>query len=160
MAKRLYRSRTDRMIWGVCGGLANYFDVDPTIIRIAAVLSIFVSGAGILAYIIMAIVVPLETSSATEPKQVIRENVEEIKTTATEFSQEIRSTFGKDTSQKPEMPRSFPRGLSVIAVILIIVGLIFLLSNLSVFWWLRWQYLWPAVIIAIGLMIILRPRRR
>lgn len=40
-AKRLYRSRTNRMIWGVCGGLAEYFNIDPVIVRIIAVLSIF-----------------------------------------------------------------------------------------------------------------------
>lgn len=60
MAKRLYRSRTDRKIWGVCGGLAKYFDIDPTITRVIAVASILVTGAGIIAYVIMAIVVPLE----------------------------------------------------------------------------------------------------
>jgi len=60
MAKKLYRSRTNRKIWGVCGGLAKYFDIDPTIIRVIAVASILVTGAGIIAYLIMAIVVPLE----------------------------------------------------------------------------------------------------
>jgi len=61
--RRLYRSRTDRMIWGVCGGLANYFDVDPTIIRVLAVVSIFITGFSILAYIIMAVIVPLEPTA-------------------------------------------------------------------------------------------------
>ena len=60
MAKKLYRSQSDRKIWGVCGGLAKYFDIDPTIIRVIAVASIFVTGAGIIAYVIMAIVVPIE----------------------------------------------------------------------------------------------------
>ena len=60
MAKKLYRNRTDRKLWGVCGGLAKYFDIDPTITRVIAVASILVSGAGIIAYLIMAIVVPLE----------------------------------------------------------------------------------------------------
>jgi len=53
MDKRLYRSRSERMIWGVCGGLAKYFDMDPTLVRIIAVLTILVSGIGILAYIIL-----------------------------------------------------------------------------------------------------------
>ena len=61
MAKKLYRSRTDRMIWGVCGGLAKYFDIDPTIVRVIAVVSIFVTGISIIAYIVMAIAVPLES---------------------------------------------------------------------------------------------------
>ena len=60
MAKKLYRSKTDRKIWGVCGGLAQYFDIDPTIVRVIAVASIFAGTLGIWIYIIMAIVVPNE----------------------------------------------------------------------------------------------------
>jgi phage shock protein C len=60
MAKKFYRSRTDRMIWGICGGLGQYFDIDPTIIRVVAVASILVGTAGIWIYIIMRIVVPEE----------------------------------------------------------------------------------------------------
>ena len=64
MAKRLYRSRTDRKIWGVCGGLAKYFDVDPTIVRVIFFVSILVGSLGFWAYIILAIVVPLESEEA------------------------------------------------------------------------------------------------
>ncbi len=60
MQKRLYRSKDERMIWGVCGGLAKYFDVDPTIIRLVTVLTLFLGLVGVLAYIILAIVIPLE----------------------------------------------------------------------------------------------------
>ncbi|MFC1919525.1 PspC domain-containing protein [Chloroflexota bacterium] len=60
MAKKLYRSRSNRRIWGVCGGLEEYFDIDPTILRVIAIVSILFSGAGILAYIIATIVVPSE----------------------------------------------------------------------------------------------------
>jgi phage shock protein PspC (stress-responsive transcriptional regulator) len=62
MAEKLYRSRTDRKISGVCGGLAKYFDMDPIIVRVIAVVSIFVTGVSIIAYIVMAIIVPLESS--------------------------------------------------------------------------------------------------
>jgi phage shock protein PspC (stress-responsive transcriptional regulator) len=61
MAKKLYRSRTDRKIWGVCGGLAKYFNIDPTIVRIIAVASLFVGSLGFWIYIIMTIVVPVES---------------------------------------------------------------------------------------------------
>jgi phage shock protein C len=61
--KKLYRSRHNRMIWGVCSGLANYFGLDPTLIRVLFVISAFCSGMGLLAYIIMAILIPLEPSS-------------------------------------------------------------------------------------------------
>ena len=56
--KQLYRSTTDRKIAGVCGGIAEYFDMDPTVVRlIFAAVSIF-SGVGILAYIAAVIIIP------------------------------------------------------------------------------------------------------
>lgn len=64
MEKRLYRSRDERMIWGICGGLAKYLGVDPTIVRVLAVLSLILGGWGILAYIILWFIVPLEPSNA------------------------------------------------------------------------------------------------
>jgi phage shock protein PspC (stress-responsive transcriptional regulator) len=57
-AKKLYRSRTDRKIWGICGGLAEYFDVDPTIVRVIAVVSLFVGSVGFWVYIVMRLIVP------------------------------------------------------------------------------------------------------
>ena len=60
MQKRIYRSRGERVIWGVCGGIAKYFDVDPTLIRIIAVLTLFLGCVGILIYIILTIIIPLE----------------------------------------------------------------------------------------------------
>jgi phage shock protein C len=60
MDRKLYRSRTDRRLWGVCGGLARYFNMDPTIIRVLFVISIFFGSLGFWTYIIMTIIVPLE----------------------------------------------------------------------------------------------------
>ena len=58
MAKRLYRSIDDKKIAGVCGGLGEYFDIDPTIVRLAWVALILAAGGGIVAYIIAWIIVP------------------------------------------------------------------------------------------------------
>ena len=58
MDKRLYRSRESRMIAGVCGGLAEYFDMDPTIVRLIVVAAALAAGGGILAYILAWIIVP------------------------------------------------------------------------------------------------------
>jgi phage shock protein C len=55
--KRLYRSKENRMIAGVCGGIAEYFNVDPTLIRLLWILAIFM-GAGILVYIVGWIIIP------------------------------------------------------------------------------------------------------
>lgn len=63
--RRLYRSRTQRMVGGVCGGLGEYFDIDPTIVRLLFVVTALAGGPGLLAYIIMLIVVPSEPEPAT-----------------------------------------------------------------------------------------------
>ena len=60
--KRLFRSRDERMLGGVCGGLAEYLHTDPTLIRVLFVLFAPAGGPGIIAYLIMWIVVPLEPS--------------------------------------------------------------------------------------------------
>ena len=61
MERRLVKSK-DKKIFGVCGGLGEYFDTDPTLIRILFVASVLLLGTGILLYIIMAIVMPDETN--------------------------------------------------------------------------------------------------
>ncbi|MEJ2266834.1 MAG: PspC domain-containing protein [Anaerolineales bacterium] len=58
--KRLYRSRKDRMIAGVCGGLGDYFGIDPTLVRLLFVFAALFYGPGILAYLILMLVVPEE----------------------------------------------------------------------------------------------------
>ncbi len=58
--KRLIRSRSNRMICGVCGGVGEYLNVDPTVIRILWIFCAFALGSGILAYIIAAIIMPEE----------------------------------------------------------------------------------------------------
>ena len=163
MEKRLYRSRSDRMIWGVCGGLAKYFDIDPTIVRVLAVLSIFISGFGILAYIILAIVVPLEPlpdSKETQPRDTIRENIEEMKDTARELGRDLRSTSGGAESESEEVARTRHRRRNVLGIILIAVGIFSLVGSLNLFSWFRWGNLWPLVLVAIGALIIVSSRRR
>ena len=56
--KRLYKDNIDKKLCGVCAGIANYFDIDPTIVRLAWILFILAGGCGVLAYIIAAIVMP------------------------------------------------------------------------------------------------------
>lgn len=58
--KKFYRSRRDKIIAGVCGGLANYFNIDPTIVRLLFVGMLLVGGSPILVYLVMWLIVPLE----------------------------------------------------------------------------------------------------
>ncbi len=67
--KRLYRSRTNRWVAGVCGGLADYFGVDPTAVRVAFVLLALWQGLGVLVYVVLALIIPegLAPELAAEP---------------------------------------------------------------------------------------------
>jgi phage shock protein C len=64
MNRRLYRCRDNRRLAGVAAGVAEFFDLDPTLVRLLFFLSIFLGGMGVLLYIAMAIIVPLEPVSA------------------------------------------------------------------------------------------------
>ena len=60
MNKRLYNSRTEKKLGGVCGGIAQYFDIDPTIVRLAWLVAVFCAGGGLIAYLIAYVVIPQE----------------------------------------------------------------------------------------------------
>ena len=64
MKKTLCRSNSNRFITGVCGGLAEYFDIDASIVRIATVILCCISGIGIAAYVVAAVVMPLSTDDS------------------------------------------------------------------------------------------------
>lgn len=74
--KRLYRSEDDRMIGGVCGGIAEYFDVDPVLIRAIAVILLFLGG-GFLAYLVLWIIVPIK-SDVLKVKKVKRASKKKV----------------------------------------------------------------------------------
>ncbi|MBR1377006.1 MAG: PspC domain-containing protein [Bacilli bacterium] len=61
MKKKLYRSESDRKIAGVCGGIAEYFDIDSTLIRLAVVFLVLAWGTGLIAYFVAALVIPNES---------------------------------------------------------------------------------------------------
>ena len=130
MKKRLYRSRKDRMVWGVCGGLAEYFNIDPVIVRLVFVLLIFADGLGVLAYIVMAIIFPSE-------EKVARPNKSELETI-----------------------EGATRRNRVLGIILIIIGVLILIANFFREWWLQWINIWPLIIVGLGLIILLLNARR
>ena len=67
--KKLYRSRRDRMLGGVCGGIGDYFGIDPTLVRISWVVGGLIVGAGLIAYIICAIIIPDEPYDPYDQRQ-------------------------------------------------------------------------------------------
>lgn len=91
--KRLLRSRNDRIIGGVAGGIAAMFKIDPLLVRIAFVaLSVF-NGLGLVVYLVLWLLVPNEDSSAVDTREQVRENVGEMQAAAKSLVQRVRGMF-------------------------------------------------------------------
>jgi phage shock protein C len=91
--KRLLRSRSDRMIAGVAGGLAATFSIDPLLVRIVLLALAFLNGFGILLYLALWLLVPNEGSAAIDAREQVRENVGEMQDVAQSVVQRVRGMF-------------------------------------------------------------------
>ncbi len=105
---RLYRSRSQKMIAGVSGGLGEYFDVDPILIRLLFVVTTFISGVGLLAYVVLWIVVPLQGDEDTPRMDALRRDFDDI-------SSRVREQLDPHRPATPADPtvRSTPAGTTV-----------------------------------------------
>ena len=157
MQQRLYRSETDRMIGGVCGGIAAYLDIDSVWVRVVAVLLAVADGIGLLAYLILWIVVPTHSKIGQSPREVARAGVEEVTEKARELAQEARVSISGSPAEEGTTKRT--RRSYVVAAILILVGLIVLMGNFGLLGWLDIGRLWPLILIVLGVVLLLRRRR-
>ena len=145
-AKRLEKSASDRVLTGVAGGVAEYVDVDPVLVRVGwAVLCVVTGGVALVAYIVMALVMPREGSDSGGA-DVVTENVEELSEDAAEISQRM--------SERRERTRNWFAGG------LIVIGGLALLANLGVFSFIDWGVLWPVALIALGGAFLFASSRR
>ena len=93
--KRIRRSRNERMIAGVAGGLAAYFNIDPLLVRLGFALLAFINGTGILLYVILWLLLPNEDSVAADSRAQVRESVDEMRTAAESAAQRVRDMFNR-----------------------------------------------------------------
>jgi phage shock protein PspC (stress-responsive transcriptional regulator) len=161
MENKLYRSRKDRMLFGVCGGLGKYLGIDSTIVRIIFGILAFVGGIGIIAYIVIAVVAPLEESQKTTPQSIVEENVTEIKETATKLGNDIRDTFsGKGKEAEGKDVKEQVRRRNALGIIIIVIGVICLLGVFHIFSWINW---WGGIgavaLIGLGVLLIVGVHR-
>ena len=129
MTNRLYRSRTNKVFGGVCGGLAEYFEVDPVVLRILFVLLVIFGGTGVLLYVAAVIIIPKKPLFEMEsmPEQ-----------NAATDNRNVRNWFG---------------------YALIGFGALLLLANLNVFHFFSFigdtvEYIFPVMLIILGMAII------
>ena len=134
---RLYRSSTDRIVAGVCGGLAEYLEIDPVLVRLAFVLLLFASGIGIPIYVILWIVMPEQDSEAGSDTELIQKSINDI-------SETVQS--GARRLGRP----------GTVGLILILLGAYFLLSEVGLFTWVTGAVFWPLAIIGAGVYLLLR----
>ncbi len=143
-AKKLYRSREDAMIGGVCAGLAEYFNIDPTLVRLATVILVFPGGLSIWAYIIAWIIIP------QKPLQV---NLEEESTQNAGYNANVEShSIGGQTGEPVAEEQDKSR--YIVGIVLVVLGILFLLNAFDLFIWFSFAKLWPAVLIIVGIAIL------
>lgn len=148
--RRLYRSAENRVIAGVSGGLAEYFDIDPVIIRIVFVALALFGGGGLLIYVVLWIVLPEQKLVKSGPGTYRSFDSARTKDVNPEPSVDMNTenTKGDGSHQDP-----FPsRGSIIAGVILITLGSLFLIDNFVPR--INFGDLWPFILVVIGLILL------
>ncbi|MBO4574377.1 MAG: PspC domain-containing protein [Bacteroidales bacterium] len=131
--KRLERSRTNRVVAGVCAGLANYFKIDIALMRVLFVVATICGSFGFWMYVILWIVVPEE--NILEQSYSDRDDTIDI---------------------TPKDEKKINNGAMIASFVLIFIGIIALLDNFAYITWV-WK-LWPVTLIIIGVMILIKSK--
>jgi len=126
-AKKLFRSKKNKVLGGVCGGIGEYLNIDPTLIRVLFIIAAFFNGLGVLVYIVCWLAIPEEGQS--EP--LIKE-------------------WAKEEHAKRE--RKDKKARTIIGFFIILVGFLMLLHNTN---YLSWDKSWPFILIYIGIAILI-----
>jgi len=142
MKTRLYRSRTNSVIAGVCGGLGEYLGIDPVLVRIFFLLFVFAGGSGVLIYLLLWLIIPLDDTTYAPGDLGGRVG-------------QMRDEFIQMTN------RPNPDAAKWIGIGLVGFGILFLLQALD-FSFLRWldqDVLWPVLLVVAGLVLLYRALR-
>ena len=142
--RRLERSTTNRVVSGVCGGVAEYFALDATLVRaffvICTILTAFVF---VLVYIALLILMPLPGHRAP---------IDDVWPGAS-------TTPAEPGAPAPLDPHDADRRRNTAGYVLIALGFVFLIGNMGAFRFFRWDILWPVVIVAVGVLLVVQRAR-
>ncbi|MFA5729733.1 MAG: PspC domain-containing protein [Candidatus Paceibacterota bacterium] len=140
--KKLYRSKTNRVIFGICGGLGEYFDIDPLVVRILFILLTFTGGSGIVIYLILAIMIPDSSGNKKSINEVISGTQEKTQ----ELAEEIKKNRDWIVNIK-----------NIVGLVILFIGLDILFEQIfdfNPFSIINWGIVWALIIVLIGLRII------
>jgi phage shock protein C len=147
MERKLYRSRSERMIAGVAGGLGVYLQVDPVWIRLLFVALLFASSLGFWLYLVLWIVVPDERRAGTLTGDSVQANVQDLADRAREFGQSVQRGL---QDRQVGVGEGSSSGAIIVGLAFILLGIFLLLQRLNFFWWLNWGVMWPMLLILLG----------
>ena len=137
---RLTRSSSDRIVAGVCGGLADYLQIDSVFVRLAFLVLLFASGIGLPIYIILWIIMPDSDGSTDHGSEGFQKSIDELgETVQTEVGRIGRT--------------------GTIGIILMLLGGYFLLSEIGMLNWISGAIFWPLVLIGIGIYLLVKWNR-
>jgi phage shock protein C len=146
--RKLYRSADDRILAGVCGGIAEYFDIDPVLVRIAFVI-FSMGGMGFFAYIILALIIPIKEGGA-RISQSTSEKAGEFVEEATDKVKEVFHDIGENVKSSERGSR----GRNVFGAVIIGIGILALLHEVFPSIWFGWRMVWPLGLVLVGFWII------
>lgn len=153
MSKRLYLSRNDKKLAGVCGGIAEYFDIDSTIVRLLWVLFTIPGGAGLIIYIIAAVI--MNEPPSHRPYHSSTSSSINLSKSNGQHSSEGES----HQEESPRFERNNNRDHVFIGGILMLIGGYFLTRNLFSWHWLSMRFVWPLLLIGVGVAVLLNGRK-
>lgn len=138
MERRLTRSKSDRMLAGICGGIGEYLGIDPTFIRILFFILVFGGGTGFWIYLLLWILIPEEGETQTK-----------------DFKERMHD-MGSDFSSAVSTPH--PKSGLIVGGGLILLGIFWLIDQLNIkwLWWWDFDVLWPILLIILGGVLLYR----
>jgi phage shock protein C len=143
------RSRSDRVLGGVCAGLARYFNTDPLLIRLVFIVITLAQGAGIVIYLVLWIVMPEEGLEApAAPGDVFKTGIQGVQ----QDVQRVATQFRADE------PHAHRQG-AVLGALLVATGAYLLAINLGAFGWWDWKFGGPVLLMVAGLVLLFRRLR-
>ena len=148
--KRLYRSRDDRVLAGICSGMGKYLNVDPVIIRLIWAATILLAGTGIFLYIIAWIIIPEEPVKRVTAGESVDPNANVYDS---QYDQQTQ-TYHSEQKIKEQLERE-RHGKIAIGVGIVIVGILFLFSQIFA-WNISWRVIIGILLILAGGAVLLR----
>jgi phage shock protein PspC (stress-responsive transcriptional regulator) len=160
MPARLERSLTNKVVAGVCGGIAEYLQVDATLVRVFFVVGTIVTGGlGLLGYVVLVVLMPLPGQPAPFVKTsgVTTSTVEDAASGDPAASAPVAAA---PVAPAPADREAAERRRWAFGLFLIALGAIFMFGNAGLFRIVRWDLVWPLVLIAIGVLFLVQRERR